>query len=141
MINPDNERSVPMLDRFPFSLLTLVLAASFAIGTVAHAEVSGDPPEATLKKMIEAAKTKSYDEFMAETDETLRAALTKQQFDAVCNLYVPRLKSGYKTTYLGKLRQRGHVVFLWKLELADGKDDNLVKMAVKDGKVSGFWFQ
>jgi hypothetical protein len=29
----------------------------------------------------------------------------------------------------------------WKLELADGGDDALVKMALKDGVVGGFWIQ
>jgi hypothetical protein len=37
------------------------------------------------------------------------------------------------------LNQQGYTVYLWKLEFKDGKDDVLVTMAVRDGKVGGFW--
>jgi hypothetical protein len=94
--------------------------------------------ETTMKKMMEAVKTKSFDVFMANTDDGMRAALTKQQFEGVSNQLAPRMKQGYRTTYLSKLRQEGHDVHLWKLEMTDGKDDYLIKMALKDGKVAGF---
>lgn len=132
-----------MIMRFGCSIPSLVVLAVtlLATETFARADVVGDPPEPTLKRMIEAVKERRHDEFLSEADDKLRAALTKQQFDAVSNIYAPRMKTGYKTSYLGRLKQQGHVVFLWKLELADGKDDTLVKMAVKDAKVSGIWLQ
>jgi hypothetical protein len=52
-----------------------------------------------------------------------------------------RLKQGYHATFLGQLDQQGYTVYLWKLSFDDKKDDHLVKMAVKDGKVGGFWVQ
>ena len=61
---------------------------------------------------------------MIECDDTMRAALTKQQFEGVAGLMAPSLQPGYKTTYLGKLKQKGHDVYLWKLQpaAAEGRD-------------------
>jgi hypothetical protein len=36
------------------------------------------------------------------------------------------------------LNQQGYIVYLWKLEF---EDDRLVTIAVKDGKVSGFFLR
>jgi hypothetical protein len=113
----------------------VALSASVALAAP-HAE-----PEAQAKRMLEAIKTKSYEEFLADADDKMRMALTKPQFDGVCGLLSGRLQQGYKTSYLGKLRQQGFDTHLWKLEPADGKDEHLVKMSVKDGKVGGFFIQ
>ena len=43
--------------------------------------------------------------------------------------------------FLTSLKQQGYAVYLWKLTFKDGKDDHLARMAVKDGKVGGFWIQ
>jgi hypothetical protein len=61
--------------------------------------------------------------------------MSKQMLDGVSTQLGPRLKQGYHSTFLGKLNQAGYSVYLWKLEFNDRKDDYLVKMAVKDGKV------
>jgi hypothetical protein len=102
----------------------------------ASAEITEDPPEAALKKMLEAVKV-----FLTDADDAVRAGITKQMFEGVSGLLTPRLKQGYKTSYLNKLRQHGHTVYLWKLEFSDGKDEALVKLSVKDGKVSGILIQ
>jgi hypothetical protein len=100
-----------------------------------------DPPQVVMNKMLEAVKSKSYDDFLHHCDDQMRAKLTKIMFEGVSNMMGPRLRLGYKTPYLGKLRQQGAVVYLWKLELADGKDEVLVKMGIRDDKVAGFWLQ
>ena len=100
-----------------------------------------DPAEATMKKMIEAIRNHSYETFVADGDDTLRAKLTRQQFDGVCGMVAPRLQQGYRTTFLGKLRQQGFETFLWKLEPGDNGDEHLIKLSLKDGKVGGFWIQ
>jgi len=119
--------------------LTLVVSLLLSLPAVA-APKSGEP-EAQMKRMVEAIKAKSYEDFVADADDKMRVALTKQMFEGVAGLLAPRLQQGYKTSHLGKLRQQGFETHLWKLELADGKDEHLVKMSVKDGKVGGFWVQ
>jgi hypothetical protein len=119
----------------------LTLAGLLLLPLSARAQVS-DPPEGLMKKMMEAIRARSYDDFMIEVDETMRAALTKQQFDGVCGLMAASLQPGYKTTYLGKLQQKGHAIYLWKLVPATLKDDEtLIRIAIKDKKVSGFLLQ
>jgi hypothetical protein len=120
-------------------LVLLSAAASTLIPAAASAAITDDPPEATLKKMLEAVKTKSYDAFLADADDAVRAKLTRQNFEGVSALIGPRLKQGYKTSYLTRLRKEGFATHLWKLEFSDGKDEALVTMSVKDGKVAGIF--
>jgi hypothetical protein len=131
----------PRMTRARFLSATLALGLMTpGLSSLIQAAPAGAPPaaETTMKKMMEAVKTKSFDNFMADTDDGMRAALTKQQFEGVSNQLAPRLKQGYRTTYLSKLRQEGHDVFLWKLEITDAKDDHLIKLSLKDGKVAAF---
>ena len=122
--------------RKQFLALGLVALSSAVAMAAPHPE-----PEAQMKKMLEAIKAKSYDDFLGDADDRMRMALSKAQFEGVCGLLSARLQQGYKTSYLGKLRQQGFDNHLWKLEPADGKDEHLIKMAVKDGKVGGFFIQ
>ena len=123
------------------ALVTLIGLGATLAPPLAQAQVTQDPPEKIMTMMMEATKNKSYPDFIAEVDDTFRAALTPQMFDGVAATLGPRLKAGYKTKYLGKLRQQGSAVYLWKLEFTDGKDEALVKMAVKDKKIAGFLLQ
>jgi hypothetical protein len=120
------------------ALLSWITGASRA-----HAQSSAgsDPPEALMKKMMEAVKNNSYDDFMIECDQTMRSALSKQQFEGVASLMATSLQPGHKTTYLGKLRRKGMVTFLWKLEPPTLKEDTLISMTIKDKKVAGFFLQ
>lgn len=123
-------------------LLSFVAAAFItAAPPFAAADTQTEPPEPLMKQMLEATKNRSYDEFCTECNEKMRASLTKQMFEGVSGIMAPRLKQGYKPVYLGKLRQQGHIVYLWRLEFADGKDDHLVKLSMKDGKVGGILLQ
>jgi hypothetical protein len=125
--------------------LVLVLAAS-APRTAQSASPrapapSPAPPQALLDTMLEAIKTGAYDTFMASASAQMKAGLSKAAFDAVSAQLAPRLRAGYKPVYLGELQQQGHRVHLWKLSFKDGQDDALVKLAMKDGVVGGFWIQ
>jgi hypothetical protein len=133
------------ISRSGFLSLGAAMLLSWTAGAPgAHAQgtAGSDPPEALMKKMMEAVKNHSYDDFMIECDETMRAALTKQQFEGVSSLMTASLQPGHKTTYLGKLRRKGMVTYLWKLEPpATLKEDTLIHMTVKDKKVAGFFLQ
>ena len=69
------------------------------------------------------------------------AVLVYDKRSAVSNQLAPRMKKGYECSYLGDLKQQGFHVLLWKLMFKDGGDDTLAKLALKDGKVAGFWLQ
>jgi aminopeptidase-like protein len=124
-------------------LSTIIFCLSItALARPARADVTQDPPEKVLNMMIEATKNRSFADFMAEASDQLRAELTVQNFEGVCGQLSPRLQKGYKTKYLTKLRKEDQMmVYLWKLEYADGKDDSLITMAVKNKKVAGILLQ
>jgi hypothetical protein len=119
----------------------LALAGAMLLPLAARAQPAADPPEGLMKKMMEAIRARSYDDFIIECDEGMRAALTKQMFDGVAGLMAASLQPGYKTPYLGKLQQKGHAIYLWKLVPATVKDETLIRMAIKDKRVSGFLLQ
>jgi hypothetical protein len=118
-----------------------VLSAAVLVPGTTRAQAPADPPEAVMKKMMEALRSKSHDAFLGDCDETMRAALSKEQFEGVASMMAPSLQPGYKTTYLGKLRQKGHDVHLWRLTPATVKDETLIRLSIKDKKVSGFFLQ
>jgi hypothetical protein len=130
-----------MSTRNPFTFLVagalcLVLAAETSALAAAPAGA-----ERVLVKMIEAVKAQSYDDLLADADAQLKSQFSRQQFEGICGLYTAPLRKGYRLEYLGQLRQRGAVVYLWKISVVDGQDENLIKLVMKDGKVSGFAVQ
>ncbi len=129
--------ALPVL--FAASVLTCLLLAVSA--TVCPAADSTEPGRATLDKLLKAVKDNDYDSFVADGTDAVKAAATKQMLQDVSGQFSPRLKKGYTLSYLGELKQQGCQVFLWKLAYSDGEDDTLAKLALKDGKVAGFWLQ
>src|SRR3954471_18021469 len=103
-------------------LSTIIFCLSItALARPARADVTQDPPEKGLTMMIEATKNRSFADFMAEADDHMRTELTVQNFEGVCGQLSARLQKGYKTKFLTKLRKEDQMmVYLWKLEYADG---------------------
>lgn len=95
----------------------------------------------TMNRMLAALQAHSFAEFVAEGDAQFRGNMTQWMLDGVSAQFAPRLKQGYSTTFLGRLNQQRYVVYLWKLEFKAGGDDLLVTMAVKAGKVGGFFLR
>ena len=96
------------------------------------------PIETIMKSMLAATQANSLPEFVASGDAAFRAGMTKPMLDSMNRQLGPRLKQGYTASSLGMLNQEGYTVYLWKLEFKEGKDDVLVIIAVRDGKVGGF---
>jgi hypothetical protein len=123
-------------------LALLVLAVTcLTLGPERTALAAPSPPpgtQAILRKMIEAVKAQSYDDFVVEADARLKSQLTRQQFEGICGLYTEPLRKGYRLEYLGLLRQQGTTVLLWKITVVDSPDETLLRMVMKDGKVDGF---
>ena len=120
-------------------LFAAVLSAAFA-APVAWAQAPAEM-EATLKQMLAATENRRLDLFVAKGDASFRADITPAMFNSYSTQVGPRLKQGYTATFLSTLRQEGYVVYVWKLEFKDGGDDMLFSLAIKDGKVGGFFLQ
>lgn len=92
-------------------------------------------------RIFHAVEQNDLDSFVADGDNQFKAAITKQMFEGVNAMVAPRMKKGYEVIPLGTLNQQGCQVYLRKLVFKDGGDDILARLAVRDGKVAGFWFQ
>jgi hypothetical protein len=123
--------------RFIFFLVISVL------GLPSHAVLAQAPqsPEAIMKNMLSAIESGSLTDFVTSGDPAFRSGMTQQIFDSVRQSLAPRIKQGYTAKYLTSLNQQGFIVYLWKLEFKDKNDDVLATLALKDGKVSGFWLR
>src|SRR6185436_10702107 len=109
------------INRSRFLSLCAAAILGLSWSGAARGQVAADPPEALMKKMMESIKKGDYDDFMIECDDTMRAALTKQQFEGVSSMMTPSLQGAYKTTYLGKIRRKGAFTYLWKLDPGGNK--------------------
>ena len=97
--------------------------------------------ETTMKDMLAAAQAGSLADFIAAGDPPFQAGMTQAMLDSIGTQFGLRLKQGYTPTFLGSLNQQDYIVYLWKLEFKDGKDDRLITIAFKDGKVGGFFLR
>jgi hypothetical protein len=118
--------------------LCLVLAAENAALAAPAAPAAA---ERVLVKMIEAVKAQSYEDFLTDADAKFKSQFSRQQFEGICGLYTAPLLKGYRLEYLGQLRRREAFVHLWKVSVVDGLDESLIRLVIKDGKVSGIWVQ
>ena len=121
----------------------LLLSLALSLGIAAQVGWAQAPPEveATFKKMLAATESKSFSAFIADGDATFRTNITPTMFNAFSTQFATRLRQGYTATFATKLRQGGDTVYVWKLEFKDGGDDLLFTLALKDGKVGGFFLR
>jgi len=121
--------------RMLYAVLLLALTPHFAWAQAPQ------PIETILKSMLAATQARSLPDFVAAGEAAFQAGMTEPMLDSVSRQLGPRLRQGYTASFLSTLSQQGYTVYLWKLEFKDGKDDALVTMAVRDGKVGGFWLR
>ncbi len=134
---------------FPRALLRWILPGlRLAVGLnlifALHGAFAQAPPasmDATLKTMLGAIQSGSLADFVAAGDASFKSKMTKEMLAGVSAQLGPRLNQGYTPTFFGTVNEQGYIVYIWKLEFKDGKDDRLVTMAVKDGKVGGFFLR
>lgn len=119
------------------------LSLALFLGIAAQIGWAQAPPnaEATLKRMLTATESGSRGAFVAEGDASFQTDTTPEMFNGFSAQFAPRLKRGYTTTFVTQLRQEGYSVYVWKIEFKDGGDDLLFTLAVKDGKVGGFFLR
>ena len=104
----------------------------------ARAQVPMQQYDTTLKQMLDAVQSTSYDQFLLNGDARFREGFTQKKFEDLSRQLGPRLQQGYYVAFLTTLRQRDYIVYLWKIVFKDAKDDILVNMAIRDGHVIGF---
>ncbi len=121
--------------------LLICILASLTVSGTAFAAEEEKTALGILMKLLEAVETADYDSFVADGNAVFKAGMTRQMLEGVSDQLAPRMKQGYQPVYLGRLRQQGCQVYLWKLVFKDGGDDTLAKLVLKDGKVAGFWLQ
>lgn len=124
------------------SIRSIALAVSM-LAVISAALSAAEPAKedaAFSSKLITAVERSDYDAFVADGEAPFKQ-LKKEQFDTVAVKLAPRFKTAYEVSYLGDLRQKGYRVTLWKMSFKDGGDDALVTLAVKDGKVGGFFIK
>lgn len=126
-------------------LLALLCTSVFLPGTSLHAQPQsqsqGEPDkaaEAIYKNLMSATESNNYEAFMAESDAGMRAGLSKPMLASASAQLSPRMKKGYDSIYLGKLKKADNQVYLWKITFKDGGDDILARLNVKNAKASAF---
>lgn len=121
-------------------IASLITALILGVIAISHA---AEPPSEALAasdKLLAAISSGDYAAFVAGGDSAFKG-LKQEQFNAVSAQLGPRFKKGYTATYLGELNQKGYQVTLWRLRFADGGDDSLATLSIKDGKVGGYWIK
>lgn len=120
---------------------TIVVAVTFDLFSNVAFPQPTQQTEAIMKSMLDAIQANSLTDFGALGDQSVKSAMTQQILDKMNQLLGPRLSQGYTVVGMGTLRKEGALVSLWKLEFKDQGDDVLVTMAMKDGKVAGFYLR
>jgi hypothetical protein len=113
------------------------------------APVAPGRPLSLCKTLLQAAIDGDYkgfrDECFKEGDSDMKLALaradSKETFQRASETVAPLCRDGYELQFLGSMTQEGSDIYLWKLIPAAGQNQFLVRLALKNGKISGFFFQ
>jgi len=96
--------------------------------------------EAKFNTICRAREQNDYALFCSVMDETMRAAVPKESFEATTSRLAAFFKSAYTTTYMGEMIQGEHAIYFWRISAPNQNSDVLVRMGVKDDLVSGILF-
>ncbi|MBT5709318.1 MAG: hypothetical protein HOI66_23600 [Verrucomicrobia bacterium] len=107
------------------------------------AEQVADPRvEALSRSVIKAVISGSMKPLEPVADKSLIDQFTINPFN-FSRLQIPlksRLEAGYTPTYMGALKSPIGMTFLWKIETVSSGPDILERLAISNGKVTGFRF-
>jgi hypothetical protein len=124
----------------PLRLIGLAVALLVVNSVALHAAEASKEDAGMVSKLIGALEKSDYEAFVADGEMPFKQ-VKKEQFEAVAAKVGPKLQGGHDLTYLGELKQRGYHVTLWRVSFADGSDDLLATLSMKDGKVGGFFIR
>ena len=121
------------------------LILTFALTIATTTAVTAAQPDATTKRitdrLLAAIVANDQAAFVAGATQAVADGTTPAIMSALSRHLGARLKGGYEQLYLCPLNQAGHDVHLWKVTFADGGDDVVVRVVLKDGEVAGFFLQ
>ena len=121
-------------------LLSVVFAALAIV--LSPGPVSAQVPmrtyDATLKQMLDAIQSKSYDRFVADGDAKFKEGYTQKMFEELAGMLGQKLQNGHRVSFLTTLNQQDFVVYVWKLMLKGVREEYLINLFVRDGNVVGF---
>jgi RNA polymerase sigma factor (sigma-70 family) len=123
---------------------TLVAAGTvnLAISSIVEPVDKDSAGEATVQEktyaneVIKSLTDESYQEFVADGDSNFKT-IKQSIFKAVCDQRTAQLKGGYHVVFLGVMMEGKSRMTLWKISYDDGSDDDLLRLMVSDGKISG----
>jgi hypothetical protein len=125
-------------------LVPLVLVGALVL-TADLAGAKAAEPDASVKKtldnLLSAIQANDRKAVVANATDAVKEAVTEESVENLSKTLGTRLKKGYEAIYLGQLKQSGVRVHLWKMTFKDGGDDALIRLALKDGKINGFFIQ
>ena len=124
----------------------------FPTQSAVHPATASDAPARPLslcKTFLQAAVDGNFSAFknacFKEGDGQMKLfaaqPATKEMFRRAAETISPACRQGYDLQYLTSMNQQGSEVFLWKLLPREGENQFLVRLTLKGGKVSGFFFQ
>jgi len=120
----------------PFLAIACLLAPLSARAADAPAKAQ----EAMLT-MVTAIIESNRADFVTNATSELQESLTEADFAAVVEQIAPVLKQGFKTRYLGQMKQQGFDVYIWVVSIRGEEDEMLATLSMKDGKVGGFYLE
>ena len=123
-----------------FALTVLLLCSVFSSVLFADSDLKPEI-EALFHSQIEAIASNDYQKFLEHTDSIFRQAISAEQFEAIAKPLSPSFEGGYQAEYLGALYQQGVNVHLWKVVPSNSESDSLVKMAMHENEIVGFWIE
>jgi hypothetical protein len=123
-------------------LAGLVAVCALVTGPAVSRAADPDPSvKKTFDKLLDAIQSNDRAAFVADATDAVTKGLTDQVMDGLNKQLGSRLKKGYEAAFLCPLKQGGVQVHLWKVTFKDGGDDVVIRVALKDGKVDGFFLQ
>lgn len=123
------------------AVLAVVLPVLSAPTTLVQAAEAVPAVQKAFNTLIGAVEANDRDAFVANATTAVRQGMTHQVMQGLYQVLGTRLANGYKAAYLCRLKQAGHQVHLWKVRFKDGGDDVVIRIALKNGKVGGFFRQ
>ncbi len=134
--DPVSERVIPGAERtVRFSLHALASSAGEPESPPGLGEADAN---SLLAELLQAIATNAYDDFVAKGSAAFKAAVRPALLPKLSTNLGARLATGYQPKCLGHLQRDERMLWLFRLEFADGGDDALVSMVTDGWQVAGF---